>query len=157
MCLEELCHHFAIKCSGPSLKSHHLCGAKVPTKMCLWWRIFQNEKASRTSIHTLNRANRSYWWVASSESGLFRRVHCSRDTVMRGHFLRTLSYLPHVKEPAMKGRHVGTLSLGNKGVLWRQVLLYRAQIYNGRLWWMFRSSMVHTKCAAYLITSKITD
>ena len=35
--------------------------------------------------------------------------------VIRGHFLRNVSYLPHVKKPVKKGHlssHVGTLSLG---------------------------------------------
>ena len=45
-------------------------------------------------------------------------IHCSNDPAMRGHhvikgrFLRTMSYLPCVEEPATKGTcHVGTLSL----------------------------------------------
>ena len=46
----------------------------------------------------------------------------SRDTVMRGHFLKTVSYVPDVKEAATKGQ----LSCKDRywGVIWRRVLLY---------------------------------
>ena len=95
--------------------------------------------------HCLRRKHPWTQVVLSSECPLktdltahnYSKTLSPSDTLMRGHpvirgwFIRTVSYLPYVKESVTKGHlscrdtgHVGTHSISYWGVPWRQVLLY---------------------------------
>ena len=66
---------------------------------------------------------------------LYRDTAMRGHPVIRGHFLKTVSYLSHVKELWRRDTcHVGTFSLGYRCVPWRQVLLYVIHLGDTTLW-----------------------